>query len=84
MFHPIEKWNVRLGNALYVDLKITWPQNVQSKYFFNEKGNPAWDIGEDNSDCEIYASMTRMSNNEEWKIHGKTENWDKTLVQERW
>ena len=23
MFHPIEKWNVRLGNALDVDLNIT-------------------------------------------------------------
>ena len=23
MFHPIDKWNVRLGNALDVDLKIT-------------------------------------------------------------
>ena len=32
MFHPIDKWNVRLVNALDVDLKITWLQNVQSKY----------------------------------------------------
>ena len=23
MFHPIDKWNVRLGNSLDVDLKIT-------------------------------------------------------------
>ena len=22
MFHPIDKWNVRLGNDLYVDLKV--------------------------------------------------------------
>ena len=32
MFHPIDKWNVRLRNALDVDLKITRLQNVQSKY----------------------------------------------------
>ena len=30
MLHPIDKWNVRLGNALDVDLKITLSQNVQS------------------------------------------------------
>ena len=28
MFHPIDIWNVRLGNALYVDLKITRSQDV--------------------------------------------------------
>ena len=37
MFHPIDKWNVRLGNALDVDLKIMWSQNVQSKYVLLEK-----------------------------------------------
>ena len=30
MFHPIDIWNVRLGNALDVDLKITGSQNVPS------------------------------------------------------
>ena len=42
--------------------------------FFNEKGNRACDNGENNSDCEIYASMAQMSSNDEWKNHGKTEN----------
>ena len=41
---------------------------------FNEIFNCACDNGENNSDCEIYASMARMSSNEEWKNHGKTEN----------
>ena len=41
---------------------------------FNEKGNRACDNGESNSDCKIYAYMARMYNNDEWKIHGKTEN----------
>ena len=39
-----------------------------------EKVNPAWDNGENNSGCEIYASMAQMSSNDEWKNHGKTEN----------
>ena len=30
MFHPIDRWNVRLGNALDVDLKITLSKNVPS------------------------------------------------------
>ena len=41
---------------------------------FNEKGNRACDNVENNGDCEIYASMARMSSNDEWKNHGKTEN----------
>ena len=41
---------------------------------FNEIGNYAYDNGENNSDCKIYASMARMSSNDEWKNHGKTEN----------
>ena len=40
----------------------------------NEKGNYACENGKNNSDCEIYASMARMSSNDEWKNHGKTEN----------
>ena len=31
---------------------------------FNEKGNYAYDNGENNSDCEIYASMAQMSSND--------------------
>ena len=35
---------------------------------FNEKGKYACDNGENDSDCEIYAYMARMSSNDEWKI----------------
>ena len=31
---------------------------------FNEKGNRACDIGENKSDCKIYASMAQMSSND--------------------
>ena len=41
---------------------------------FNEKGNYACDNGENNSDCEVYASMAQISINDEWKNQGKTEN----------
>ena len=41
---------------------------------FNEKRNYACDNGENDSDCETYAYMARMSSNDEWKIHGKTIN----------
>ena len=44
------------------------------KVCYNEKGNRACDNGENNSDCKIHASMARMSSNDEWKNHGKTEN----------
>ena len=40
---------------------------------FNEKVNYACDNGENDSDCDIYAYMARMSSNDEWKNHGKTE-----------
>ena len=40
---------------------------------FNEKGNYACENGKNDSDCEIYAYMARMSSNDEWKNHGKTE-----------
>ena len=32
---------------------------------FNEKGNSAWDNGKNNSHQKIYASMARMSGNDE-------------------
>ena len=41
---------------------------------FNEKGNYAWNNGKNNSDCEIYASMARISSNDKCKNNGKTEN----------
>ena len=41
---------------------------------FNEIVNRECDNGENNSDCKIYESMARMSINDEWKNHGKTEN----------
>ena len=34
---------------------------------FNEKGNRACDNGENNNDHKIYASMARMSSNDECK-----------------
>ena len=39
---------------------------------YNKKGNCACDNGKNNSDFKIYASMARMSRNDEWKNHGKT------------
>ena len=38
MFHPIDKWNVRLRNALDVDLNITWSQNVPSHQNITRNG----------------------------------------------
>ena len=77
MFHLTEIWNVRLGNALDVNLKIIWSQNVQihqkitrnveGKYVFNEKGNCACNNGKNYSHQKIYASMARMSSNDERK-----------------
>ena len=43
-------------------------------YVLTKKENRACDNGENNSDCKIYASMAKMSSNDEWKNHGKTEN----------
>ena len=40
---------------------------------FIEKGNYACDNSKNDSDCEIYSYMSRMSSNDEWKNHGKTE-----------
>ena len=42
-------------------------------YIF-EKGNRACYNGDNNSDCDIYVSLERMSNNEKWKNRGKAEN----------
>ena len=41
---------------------------------YNEKGNCVCDNSKNNSDCKIYASMARMSSNDEWKNYGNTEN----------
>ena len=41
---------------------------------FNEKSNRACNNGEKNRHCKIYASIARMSSNDEWKNHGKTKN----------
>ena len=51
---------------------------------FNEKGNYTWNNGKNDSDYEIYAYMAQISSNDKWKNHGKTKNWDRTLVQEGW
>ena len=74
MFHPIDEWNVRPGNALDVDLKITLLQNIQSKYVLMKEVNYSCNNGKNDSDCEIYASIARMSSSGVWKNHGKTEN----------
>ena len=50
----------------------------------NEKVYYACHNGENDSDWKIYAYMAQMSSNDEWKIHGKTKNWDRTLMQEGW
>ena len=39
-------------------------EKFPKKVCFNEKVNRACDIGEDNSDCEIYSSMARMYSND--------------------
>ena len=39
----------------------------------NEKGNYACHNDKNDSDCEIYAYMARMSSNDKWKNHGNTE-----------
>ena len=75
MFHPIDKCNLRLRNALDVDLKITRLQNVQSKYF-----SRACDNGENNSDHKIDASMARMSSNDECP----SENFGDSLQLTNW
>ena len=40
----------------------------------NKKCNYACDNGKNKIDCDIYASMAKMSSNDEWKNHGMTEN----------
>ena len=74
----------RLGNALDVDLKITWLQNVQSKYIWMKK-------------VIVHATTTKIIVTEKYmhlwhkclamtngKIMVRLENWDRTLVQEGW
>ena len=39
----------------------------------NEKGNYACNNGKNDSDCEVYAYMARISSNDKWKNHSKTE-----------
>ena len=47
---------------------------------FNEKGNPACDNGENNSDQNIYASMSHMSSNDE----RSSENYGDSLQLTNW
>ena len=44
------------------------------KVCFVEKFNCACDSSKNINDHKIYASLARMSSNDEWKNHGKTEN----------
>ena len=48
-------------------------ENFPKQLCFNEKGNYACDNGKNDSECEIYAYMARMSSNDEWKNNGNTE-----------
>ena len=68
IFHPIYIWNVRLGNALDVDLRPNPPKDNEeclNQVCFNEKVNLACKNGENNDDQKIYASMARMSSSDE-------------------
>ena len=49
---------------------------------FNIKVNRACNNRKNNSYCKIYASMAQIYSNDEWKNYGKTENCDRTPVQE--
>ena len=75
MFHLTKILNIRLVNALDVDLKITLSQNVpshqkitrngESKYVLMKKGNCACKNGKNNDYHKIYAYMAHMSSNDE-------------------
>ena len=75
MFRTIEEQNVRLGNALDVDIKITWfarcpnpskdNEKRRKQVHFIEKGNHEWDNDKNKSDQKIYASIAQMSSNDE-------------------
>ena len=60
----------RYGSQDHQIAKYTKPpknnDKRQKQVRFNEKGNPACDKTENNSDQKIYASMARMSGNDEY------------------
>ena len=74
MFHPIEKWNVRLRKCFRCGSEDHMIAKCPKQICFIEKGNHACDNGKNNSDCKIYVSMEQMSSNDGWKNHGNTEN----------
>ena len=61
----------RCGSEDHMIAKCPKPPKDNEKrrrqVFFNEKGNCAYDIGENNDDHKIYASMEQMSSNDERK-----------------
>ena len=61
----------RCGSEDHMIAKFPKPPKDNEKrrkqIFFNEKGNRACDNSEDNDDHKIYASMARMSSNDERK-----------------
>ena len=63
MERPPRKY-IRCGSEIHMIVKC--PKQV----CFNEKGNYACDNGENDSDCEIYAYMARMSSNNQWENNG--------------
>ena len=66
MFRKIDKWNIRLRNAMIA--KCPNPQKENEKQrkqvSFNENGNCACNNSENNNDQKIYASMVCMSGND--------------------
>ena len=80
MLHSIDKWNVRLGNALDVDLNITWSQNVQSKYILMKKVIVHATTSKRTMIKRYNASMAQMySNNER-----SSENYGDSLQLTNW
>ena len=73
MFHLTDIRNVRLGNALDDHMIEKFPkppkdnEKRRNQVHFNEKGNCACDNGKHDYDHKIYASMARMSSDDELK-----------------
>ena len=58
MFHLTKIRNVRLGNALDVDLKITWSQNVPSHQNIIRIGEIKYVL---NKEVILHATMTKIA-----------------------
>ena len=60
MFHPIDIWNVRLGNALDVDLKIPCLQNIPSGQKIMRNGNSKYVL---TKKAIVHATMAKITMN---------------------